>query len=71
MAQRRIIMLGDSLMRQQWMSLACMLNNATVRLPQAAAFQYCAVDMWAFRGWLASVCPAPAACCCKFLCESQ
>ena len=33
MAQRRIIMLGDSLMRQQWMSLACMLNNVTVRPP--------------------------------------
>ena len=32
-AKRRIIMLGDSLMRQQWMSMACMLNNVIVGAP--------------------------------------
>ncbi len=30
-AMRRIIMIGDSLMRQQWMSLACLLSEVSVR----------------------------------------
>lgn len=29
-AAKRIIMIGDSLMRQQWLSLACMLADVTV-----------------------------------------
>ena len=29
-AAKRIIMIGDSLMRQQWLSLACLLNDVTV-----------------------------------------
>lgn len=29
-ADRRIIMIGDSLMRQQWLSLACLLSEVTV-----------------------------------------
>ncbi len=36
-AARRIIMIGDSLMRQQFMSLACLANDVVVRSPFSAS----------------------------------
>ena len=43
-SKKRIIMIGDSLMRQQWLSLACLLSDVTVSCFYSFSLSLAALD---------------------------